>query len=79
MTGYALMLAHGVVAIKSKRQSSESTSSVQAEYQALCDAARETCWLRQLLNELGHEQSSPTILYEDNQGCIAIAKEFPAS
>jgi hypothetical protein len=66
VTGYVLRFAKAAIAVKSKRQTSVSTSSVQAEYQALCDAARETVWLRELLRELGHEQVSATVLYEDN-------------
>ena len=35
------------------------------------DAAKEAVWLRLLAEDLGFRQENPTILYEDNNGCIA--------
>jgi hypothetical protein len=31
-------------------------------------------WLRRLLKELGYNQEQPTIIYEDNKGCIDLSK-----
>jgi hypothetical protein len=45
-------------------------SSAEAEYVALCDAATEIVFLRNLLRELGFNQTGPTIIYEDNKSCI---------
>ena len=70
VTGYVIMCANGPIAVKSKRQSSVSTSSVQAEYQAACHVVCEVVWLRQLLKELGHEQLHPTVVFKDNHGCF---------
>ena len=47
---------------------------MQAEYQAACDVVREIVWLRQLLKELGHEQQHPTVVFEDNHGCISLTE-----
>jgi hypothetical protein len=47
---------------------------MEAEYMALCAATKEAVWLRTLLKELGHEQQQPTVIYEDNQACISLAK-----
>ena len=41
---------------------------------AAFDAARELCYLRELLSDLGEPQTAPTILYEDNQACIRISE-----
>jgi hypothetical protein len=38
------------------------------------NAAREAVWLRRLLEELGVVQATPSVLYGDNQGAIALAK-----
>jgi hypothetical protein len=65
-------MAGGPIAWKSKLQTSVATSSVHAEYVALYDATRETVWLRQLLKELGVEQKNPTVIFEDNKGCISL-------
>ena len=37
-------------------------------------ATTEAIWLRTLLADLGYPQNSPTILHEDNQGSIALAR-----
>ncbi|RAN69375.1 hypothetical protein B5P42_31195 [Bacillus sp. SRB_331] len=73
-SGFAFMLAGGPVSWKSKLQSSVSLSSVEAEYIALCSAAREAYWLRQLLQEIGFACPQPTVVFEDNRGCVAISK-----
>jgi len=39
---------------------------------ALCSAVQEAIHLRQLFKDLGYAQNQPTIIYEDNQGCIAL-------
>ena len=36
----------------------------------------ESIWLNKLLVDLGHEQSSPTELYRDNNSAIAIAQNL---
>ena len=48
--------------------------STEAEYVALSEAAREACWLRNLYEEIGYPQESPTIIKGDNDGSIAMAK-----
>ena len=42
---------------------------------ALCNAAQEAVWLRELTNDLNNEVlSSPTVVFEDNQATIKMAK-----
>jgi hypothetical protein len=48
-------------------------SSTETEYVALCEAATEIVFLRRLLVSMGFPQTSPTITFEDNQSCIAMA------
>jgi len=36
-------------------------------------ASQEAVWLRQLLDDLGAAATQPTLMYEDNQGCIKLA------
>ena len=73
-SGYVFKLGGATISWKSKRQSVVALSSTEAEYVALSSAAQETVWLRHLLSSIGFEQSHPTILYEDNQGAIALSK-----
>eukprot|EP00961_Rhodomonas_salina_P285724 3861192-Rhodomonas_salina.5 len=39
---------------------------------AAARAAQEALFLRHLLRDLGYEQMAPTVIFEDNQACIAI-------
>ena len=73
-TGYAFLLNGAVISWCSKLQTTVALSSTEAEYMALCAAAQEAVHLRRLLSDLGFEQKGPTIIYEDNQSCIALAK-----
>ena len=49
-------------------------SSCESEFVALCSAILEVRYLRQFLNELGHKQEEPTLLWEDNKAAIIIAE-----
>jgi len=59
---------------QSQRQPTIATSSTQAEYMAANSAAKEAIYLRQLLKDLGHEQTTPTVIHKDNQGTIDISE-----
>ncbi|SGY28298.1 BQ5605_C080g12970 [Microbotryum silenes-dioicae] len=78
ISGYTVIMAGAAITWASKRQVSVATSSVQAEYQALSAAARETLWIRSLLFSLGFPPSSPTIIHGDSTGAIALA-DHPTS
>ena len=67
-------LAGGTVSWKTKKQSFVALSSTEAEYIALCSATQEAVWLRKLLKSIGYIQPEPTMMYEDNQGAIALSK-----
>ena len=58
----------------SRKQKCVTLSSCESEYVALALAAQEVLWTRSILSELGHGQTTPTIVYEDNQGAIHMAK-----
>ena len=73
-SGYAFILANGVVSWSSKQQQTVILSSTEAEYKAAIEACKEGVWLRQLLQDLGFMQSSPTMIYCDNQSVIALTK-----
>ena len=73
-TGYLFAIGGGVVSYNSKRQPSVALSSTEAEYMAACSATQEAIYLRRLLADLGFEQAGPTVLLEDNQGCIAFSE-----
>ena len=74
ISGYAFIMGGGMITWGSKKQTSVSLSSTESEYVVLADAAREITWLQNLLEGLGYEQHTPTKLYGDNNGALAIAQ-----
>lgn len=73
-SGYVFMYGGAAVSWKSKKQTSTSLSTAEAEYTALCSAAQEACWLKQLLSDLRYGSSSPMMIHEDNQSAICMTK-----
>ena len=73
VTGYAFMLAGGVISWQSARQKTVALSTVEAEYMATAAAVKEAIWWRSFFSGLGHDTSRPTALRSDNQGSIALA------
>jgi hypothetical protein len=65
-SGFGVFLGNNLVSWSSKRQSTVSRSSAEAEYRAVANCVAESVWLRQLLTELHHPISSATIVYCDN-------------
>lgn len=73
-TGYVFMLANGPVTWTSQRQQSVTLSTTEAEYVAAAAAAKETMWLRKLMNDIGCRCKEATIIYIDNQSAIQLVK-----
>ena len=80
----------GAVSWGSTLQTCNALSSCQAEYQAACEAAKESVWLIRVCKDLGYDDVSiahhglltqkeyeghlPLTIFEDNQGCIDLSK-----
>ena len=73
-SGNVFLLGGGAITWSSRKQSSVALSTVEAEYMALSVATQEAIWLRHLQEELGVTNTGPTLIYEDNQGAISMAK-----
>jgi transposase InsO family protein len=73
-SGYVVTIAGGVIACKTKRQTSTALSSCEAEYMSLALAAQEIVHCRQLLSDLQECQKQPTVLYCDNLAAGELAK-----
>jgi len=73
-TGNLFMMAGGPVSWLSKKQAIVALSTSEAEYVAVSAATQEAVWLRRLLLDLQSPPDGPTVIMEDNQGAIAIAK-----
>jgi Reverse transcriptase (RNA-dependent DNA polymerase) len=70
---YVFCIGAGAVSWSSKRQPTVALSTLEAEYMALTQAAKEALWLKRFLAELGIDIPS-VILFGDNQGSLALAK-----
>jgi transposase InsO family protein len=73
-TGYVIMIDNCIVSWVSKKQSTVSLSTAEAEYMSISSALQEMKWITQFLSEINYTQSSIPILYCDNQAAIAISK-----
>ncbi|CAN1799225.1 Retrovirus-related Pol polyprotein from transposon RE2 [Linum perenne] len=74
VTGYAVYLGDSLTSWKSKKQTTISHSSCEAEYKALAHTACELQWLLYLLQELHVPHSMPATIFCDNQSAIHIAE-----
>ena len=74
-SGYLFQITGAAVGWRSKKQTCVALSTAEAEYMALANAAQEAIWLRQLSNDLGSQSKEPTVIFEDNQSAICIAKD----
>jgi len=74
VTGYLILLGTSPISWKSKKQSTVSRSSSEAEYRAMAQAASEITWLVRLLAELGANNLTPVTLHCDNQSALHIAR-----
>jgi hypothetical protein len=72
-TGYVFKINGSAITWCSRRQQTVASSTVEAEYIATAEAAREAIWLRNLLKELGFKSLTSTTLHVDNQGAMRLA------
>jgi transposase InsO family protein len=73
-TSFLFKLGSVPICWKSKRQPTVALSTAEAEYMALSMAVQTAIWIRKLLKDFDIASEEPTVIYEDNQGCIAMAK-----
>ena len=59
---------------RSKLQRLVAMSSCEAELISLVEATKETLWFEKIMNDFDFTDFTPVRMYEDNQGCIAIAR-----
>ena len=68
-----MFIGESLVAWKSKKHTTVSRSSAEAEYRALAAATSELVWLQQPLKDFQVTMTSPTVLFCDNQAAVYIA------
>ena len=67
-------ISGGAINWRSKKQTSVTLSTAEAEYLALASTAQEALWLMHVLTDLITEPLGPMLIYEDNQSAIAMTK-----
>ncbi|KAJ9555239.1 hypothetical protein OSB04_009853 [Centaurea solstitialis] len=71
--GYCIYFGDNLISWSSKRQSTVSRSSAEAEYRGVANVVAEICWLRNLLLELRIPLSCATLVYCDNVSAIYLS------
>ncbi|CAN1852203.1 Retrovirus-related Pol polyprotein from transposon TNT 1-94 [Linum perenne] len=74
VTGYCTYLGDNLLTWKSKKQTTVSRSSSEAEYRALAHLVCEVQWLTVLLKEIGVQVPTPVEIQCDNRSAIHIAE-----
>jgi len=74
LTGYFVTIGGSPVSWKTKKQSTVSRSSAEAEYRAMATVTSELIWIKSFLGSLGIFLAKPMKLYCDNQAALHIAK-----
>ena len=76
-SGYIFTLNGGAVSWKSSKQVTTADSTTETEYIAASEAAKEAVWIKKFITELEVVPSiaDPILLYCENNGAIAQAKE----
>ena len=67
-------MASAAVVYKTQIQQTVAMSSTEAEFIAAADAEKYALYLRTLLKDLGEDQQSSLVLYEDNVGAYLMAE-----
>ncbi|GJV73619.1 ribonuclease H-like domain-containing protein [Tanacetum coccineum] len=70
--GYCVFLGDSLVIWKSKKQSTLSRSSVEAEYRSTASATCEVIWFSNLLDDMGVTGLLPVVMYCDNSSTLQI-------
>ncbi|KAJ0925089.1 putative RNA-directed DNA polymerase [Helianthus annuus] len=73
VTGYCIFLGNNLVSWKSKKQSTVSRSTGEAEYRAMCSATCELVWIVNVLSELGVQCKIPIPVFCDSSAAMSIA------
>ncbi|XP_066395941.1 uncharacterized mitochondrial protein AtMg00810-like [Miscanthus floridulus] len=73
-SGFCVFLGSSLISWSSKRQTTVSRSSAEAEYRAIANAVSECSWLRQLLGELLYKVPTATVAFCDNISSVYMSR-----
>ncbi|WVZ85642.1 hypothetical protein U9M48_032542, partial [Paspalum notatum var. saurae] len=72
-SGFCVFLGDSLISWSSKRQTTVSRSSAEAEYRAIANAVAECSWLRNLLGELKISLPKATVVFCDNVSAVYMS------
>lgn len=72
VSGYCIFLGSNLISWRSKKQSTVSRSSAEAEYRSMGASVAELLWISYLLHDLQLKLALPISLWCDNQAAIQI-------
>ena len=73
-SGFCVFFGGSLVSWSSKRQTTVSRSSAEAEYRAIANAVAECSWLRHLLGELHCKVPTATVAFCDNISSVYMSR-----
>ena len=74
VSGILIMLGGAAIVYKTVLQKTIALSSTEAEFYALSEAGKMILYIRLVLADLNLTQEDPTVVYEDNRGCLEMTK-----
>lgn len=73
-SGNVFLMSSGAVSWSSKKQPIVTLSTTEAEFVAAATCSCQAIWLRRMLDVIGSQQHSPTIIYCDNISTIKLSR-----
>ena len=73
-TGYLFLLNGSPISWDSRKQKTVALSTIEAEYMAMSECAKESVYLQRFLHELGFNDLAVLTMYCDNRSAIKLAE-----
>ena len=74
ISGHTAISSGAAISWSSKKQTTVSLSSTEAEYVAAAHVAQEAMWIHTFLSEIGHPLKEPIKFYVDKQSAIKLVE-----